>query len=75
MKAVSSKIFSVSLATILCCSLVALPSLAQAPEGPQGGQPQHLSKGDVVVVPAGIPHWFKEVPQSISYYVVKVLKP
>jgi glc operon protein GlcG len=40
----------------------------------QGGRSQHLAKGDVVVIPAGIPHWFKEVPQSISYYVVKVLK-
>ena len=41
----------------------------------QGGQTHRLSKGDVVVVPAGTAHWFKEVPQSISYYVVKVLKP
>jgi mannose-6-phosphate isomerase-like protein (cupin superfamily) len=40
----------------------------------QGGHPQHLAKGDVLVIPAGIPHWFKEVPQSISYYVVKVIK-
>src|SRR6266481_6406240 len=40
----------------------------------KGGQTHHLSKGDVIVVPAGIPHWFKEVPQSVSYYVVKVLK-
>jgi uncharacterized cupin superfamily protein len=40
----------------------------------KGGQTQHLSKGDVVVVPAGTPHWFKEVPHSVSYYVVKVLK-
>ena len=40
-----------------------------------GGQPQHLTKGDVIVVPAGTPHWFKEVPKSVSYYVVKVLKP
>ena len=40
----------------------------------QGGQTHHLTKGDVIVVPAGTPHWFKEVPQSISYYVVKVLK-
>jgi quercetin dioxygenase-like cupin family protein len=29
----------------------------------------------VYVIPAGIPHWFKEVPKSVSYYVVKVLKP
>lgn len=41
----------------------------------QGGQTRQLNKGDVVVVPAGIPHWFEKVPTSISYYVVKVLKP
>jgi mannose-6-phosphate isomerase-like protein (cupin superfamily) len=40
----------------------------------EGGETHHLSKGDVIVVPAGTPHWFKEVPASISYYVVKVLK-
>ncbi len=40
----------------------------------QGGHAQHLVKGDVMVIPAGIPHWFKEVPQSVSYYVVKVIK-
>jgi len=40
----------------------------------QGGETHHLSKGDVIVIPAGIPHWFKEVPQSVTYYVVKVLK-
>jgi mannose-6-phosphate isomerase-like protein (cupin superfamily) len=40
-----------------------------------GGESRHLTKGDVIVIPAGIPHWFKEVPHSIDYYVVKVLKP
>jgi mannose-6-phosphate isomerase-like protein (cupin superfamily) len=40
-----------------------------------GGETHHLTKGDVIVIPAGIPHWFKEVPRSIDYYVVKVLKP
>ena len=40
-----------------------------------GGDTHHLVKGEVVVVPAGVPHWFKEVPKSVSYYVVKVLKP
>ncbi len=40
----------------------------------KGGETHHLTKGDVIVVPAGTPHWFKEVPNSISYYVVKVLK-
>lgn len=41
----------------------------------QGGETHHLSKGDVIVVPAGTPHWFKEVPGQVSYFVVKVLKP
>jgi len=40
-----------------------------------GGETHHLTKGDVIVIPAGVPHWFKEVPGSISYYVVKVIKP
>jgi mannose-6-phosphate isomerase-like protein (cupin superfamily) len=40
-----------------------------------GGQTQKLTKGDMVIVPAGIPHWFKEVSPRISYYVVKVVKP
>jgi mannose-6-phosphate isomerase-like protein (cupin superfamily) len=40
-----------------------------------GGQTRRIGKGDVFVVPAGIPHWFKEVPKSVSYFVVKVLKP
>jgi quercetin dioxygenase-like cupin family protein len=40
-----------------------------------GGETRRLVKGDVIVVPAGVPHWFKEVPKSVSYYVVKVLKP
>jgi glc operon protein GlcG len=40
----------------------------------QGGEPHHLGPGDVIVVPAGVPHWFKQVPGQVSYYVVKVLK-
>jgi mannose-6-phosphate isomerase-like protein (cupin superfamily) len=40
-----------------------------------GGETHHLTKGEVIVVPAGMPHWFKETTPKISYYVVKVLKP
>lgn len=39
-----------------------------------GGEVHHLSKGDVITIAAGTPHWFKEVPHSVSYFVVKVLK-
>ena len=31
-------------------------------------------KGDVIVVQAGTPHWFKEAPKSVNDFVVKVLK-
>ena len=41
----------------------------------KGGETHHLAKGDVIVIPAGTPHWFKQVSPSINYYVVKVLKP
>jgi glc operon protein GlcG len=37
-----------------------------------GGETRHLAKGDVIVIPKGVPHWFKEVPASIKYFVVKV---
>ena len=40
----------------------------------KGGETHHFSQGDVMVIPAGTPHWFKEVPKSVSYFVVKVLK-
>ena len=41
----------------------------------QGGETHHMVKGDVIVVPAGTPHWSKEVPGPVSYYIVKILKP
>jgi mannose-6-phosphate isomerase-like protein (cupin superfamily) len=41
----------------------------------EGGETHHLRKGDFIEVPAGTPHWFKDVPHSINYYVVKVVKP
>ena len=30
---------------------------------------------DVIVIPAGVPHWFKSVHGSIDYLVVKSIKP
>jgi uncharacterized protein GlcG (DUF336 family) len=38
----------------------------------QGGDTRSLEKGDVVIVPAGTPHWFETVPGPFTYYVVKV---
>jgi glc operon protein GlcG len=36
-----------------------------------GGETRTITKGDVIIVPAGTPHWFKEVPAPMTYYVVK----
>ena len=38
----------------------------------KGGESRTITKGDVVVIPNGTPHWFKEVKGPINYYVVKV---
>jgi mannose-6-phosphate isomerase-like protein (cupin superfamily) len=43
--------------------------------GIDGGETMQLHKGDVVVVPAGTPHWFKDVPSRIVYYTVKAIRP
>jgi glc operon protein GlcG len=37
-----------------------------------GGETRVMTKGDVIVIPNGTPHWFKEVKGPINYYVVKV---
>jgi mannose-6-phosphate isomerase-like protein (cupin superfamily) len=37
-----------------------------------GGETRRLVKGDVIVVPKGTPHWFKDVSGPVLYYVVKV---
>lgn len=38
----------------------------------RGGETRELRPGDVVVIPNGTPHWFKEVKAPFLYYVVKV---
>ena len=37
-----------------------------------GGESRVISKGDVIIVPRGVAHWFKEIPGPFNYYVVKV---
>jgi quercetin dioxygenase-like cupin family protein len=40
--------------------------------GIQGGVSRQIKAGDVVVIPAGVPHWFSEIQGSITYLVVRV---
>ena len=38
----------------------------------EGGDTRQLVKGDVIIVPTGVPHWFKEVGGMLLYYTIKV---
>ena len=38
----------------------------------RGGETRTIAPGDVVIVPNGTPHWFKDVTGPLTYYVVKV---
>jgi len=39
----------------------------------EGGVTHHLTKGDVITIPAKTPHWFKDVPtKTVAYYAVNI---
>jgi hypothetical protein len=55
----------------------ALDLKSTAPEELRGtaitdGETRKLVPGDVVVIPNGVPHWFREVEAPFLYYVIKV---
>ena len=37
----------------------------------EGGELHNIAQGDVVTIPRGIPHWFKQVSTPFTYYVIK----
>ena len=39
-----------------------------------GGEEHHLAKGDIITIPSGVPHWFKETSTPFDYFIVKVTK-
>lgn len=39
----------------------------------EGGQTFHLSKGDVITIPAKTPHWWKEIAtKTAGYYAINI---
>ncbi len=39
----------------------------------EGGETYHLTKGDVITIPAKTPHWWKEVStKNVAYYAVNI---
>lgn len=47
------------------------PPQPGAPASVMGGVSQHVSKGDVVFIPAGMPHWYKDLDGTITYLEVR----
>lgn len=50
---------------------------AKNPDEPRGtsidgGESFKMSPGDSIIIPAGVPHWMKEVNGELHYYVIKV---
>jgi len=41
-------------------------------DGIQNGRGRRISKGDVVIIPAGVPHGFSAIEKSITYEVVRI---
>jgi mannose-6-phosphate isomerase-like protein (cupin superfamily) len=37
----------------------------------EGGVSRHVAKGDVILVPAGTPHWYKDLDAPITYLEVR----
>ena len=41
----------------------------------QNGVTQHVSKGDVIIVPENSPHWYKDIEGQVTYLEVRWLAP
>jgi mannose-6-phosphate isomerase-like protein (cupin superfamily) len=43
-------------------------------DGIDGGEVHHLSKGDVITIPANTPHWWKDTSAtgSVGYYAINI---
>jgi glc operon protein GlcG len=66
-------------ATLVTGGAIVEPRLTEPGQvrGPQieGGEVHRLGRGDVIVIPAGVPHWFREVQAPFTYFVVKPIGP
>lgn len=63
-------------ATVITGGTITRPAGAPAGRGGpaptiEGGVTHHLVKGDVLVIPAGTPHWYKEVTSPVTYLEVR----
>ncbi len=40
--------------------------------GMEGGVTRQVAGGDIIIIPAGTPHYFSEIPESITYTIVRI---
>jgi mannose-6-phosphate isomerase-like protein (cupin superfamily) len=52
-----------------------VPAAGGTPASIANGVTQKITKGDVIIVPAGSPHWFAVVDSPITYLEVRWLAP
>ena len=38
----------------------------------EGAVSRSVSEGDIIIIPAGTPHYFSEVPELIVYTIVRI---
>jgi mannose-6-phosphate isomerase-like protein (cupin superfamily) len=59
-------------ATVVTGGMLVRPTAdARAASRIDNGVERRVAKGDVVVIPAGTPHWYKEVEGSVTYLEVR----
>lgn len=39
------------------------------------GETRHMKKGDIIIVPAGSPHWYKDIEGAVTYLEVRFVAP
>ena len=62
-------------ATFVTGGTVVRPTATGAVATIQDGVSRHVSKGDVVVIPANSAHWYKDVDAPITYLEVRFVAP
>lgn len=38
----------------------------------EGGESHQIKEGDVIIIPAGTPHWFSKIDGAITYVVIRI---
>jgi mannose-6-phosphate isomerase-like protein (cupin superfamily) len=58
-------------ATVVTGGVLVRPSANGAGVTIEGGESRRVAKGDVIFIPAGTPHWYKNVEGSVTYLEVR----